>query len=208
MYECKQCNFKSDRLNNYNSHCKTDKHKKLTCLTEQSSILQHNDVYSYICKCGKSYQSRYGLYYHEKRCNESEKYDETKLITHEISKTKQLIKNNDLEKEDVLNLLTQLESNVIKEKKPKKVSKKVTNIVGSTINAPTNNLITDNSIKNTGTIDNSVKMSKIDVKTYITNNYAPIEPLMILTEKEVLKLLELNPETSGDHCLGELILFY
>lgn len=31
---------------------------------------------------------------------------------------------------------------------------------------------------------------------------------MTLTEKEVLKLLELTPEQSGGHCLGELILFH
>lgn len=213
IYECKICNFQSDRLSNYNAHCETDKHKRLECIyDQQTTMLENFNVSKYVCKCGKIYTSRYGLYYHEKRCDMSEKYDKIKLITKEISKAKQLVETHDLEKKDVLNLLDKLEHRVTnKEKKPKKVTKHKQ--VNALINAPINNITNapkiDNSVnKNNGTIDNSVKMATINVRNYVTtNNYAP-EPLMILTEKEVLKLLELNPEKSGDHCLGELILFY
>lgn len=221
-YNCECCNFTTERLFNFTKHCATTKHIKQEFAMGKYSnttnniptIKMHNSklVNKYICECNKICTSRQSLDYHEKHCEFSDKYNKIDLISKELEKVKHCIETQNLDQ--VQCIFNKLKT--ITEKKPKKITKnKQTNsIINAPINIPINN--TDNSVKNTGTIDNSInstidnsiKMSAINVRTYVTNNYASAEQLMILTEKEVLKLLELNPETSGEHCLGELILFH
>lgn len=71
---CKTCDFKCNKLSNYNLHLSTMKHKKLThqILTEKISknvnSINNNKLLSYICECGKSYSARNSLWYHKKKC--------------------------------------------------------------------------------------------------------------------------------------------
>lgn len=55
--------------------------------------------------------------------------------------------------------------------------------------------------------DDFVQNSNVNIEICITDNHVPIN-LMSLTEKEVIKLLDLNLEMSKDNCICELILFY
>lgn len=67
-YECKCCNYTTDRLSSYNKHLGTDKHQRiLTLMSENNDFCMPIDT-KYECKCGKHYTTRQGLWVHEKIC--------------------------------------------------------------------------------------------------------------------------------------------
>jgi hypothetical protein len=91
IFECKSCDFVCSKKGDWNRHIMRAKHMKLTncdnLVTEKT----------YICDCGKEYQSRNGLWTHKKKCKEIQSgtsLDQTKLIEYlmkENSEFKQLM---------------------------------------------------------------------------------------------------------------------
>ncbi len=72
-YVCKLCNYSTSRNSQYQRHIATDKHKN----NEKSTGCQHlstavNDLGSkLVCKCGKIYKERSGLWKHKKICSKN-----------------------------------------------------------------------------------------------------------------------------------------
>jgi hypothetical protein len=221
-YECKECNFSSDRLNDYNRHLNTPKHARmsLTNSTEKNMpVICQKVSDKYICNCGKKCASRQSLWYHEKVCNFNDNNE--KIVIEELE---HLLDEKNIEqaKLKLLKLKEITQENSLG-KKPKKVNK-TKNIIDNITNTNGNNILTD-SINNTlnnsltnnsnNTLNNNINTSinntlntSISVTNYIKNTYPPTEPLMLLTEDEVEKLLEMTPKQSGGYSLGELVVFY
>jgi hypothetical protein len=64
-YICVSCDFECSQKCNINRHNLTAKHKK-RC---NSNNLEQKDIKNFVCKkCGKSYNARNSLWYHEKKC--------------------------------------------------------------------------------------------------------------------------------------------
>ena len=75
-FECKKCNFKTCKNNDYKRHLLTDKHKRL-----QNNDKSGVENKKYICECGREYKYRQGLYNHRKTCKGEKK--ETAIIENE-----------------------------------------------------------------------------------------------------------------------------
>jgi hypothetical protein len=88
-YSCKSCDYETPKKGNF------ERHKK-------SALHMRNTKIEYICKCGKMYDSRSGLFKHEKKCAESNKNkikdlsDQIKLLTEYIKNTEEphIVNNN------------------------------------------------------------------------------------------------------------------
>ncbi len=77
-YICKDCNYNTNKLNNYTQHCNTSKHKKN--ITIKEPIV-------YICEyCSKEYNRQNSLRYHVQKC---------KILYDEILEEKTLEKYRD-----------------------------------------------------------------------------------------------------------------
>ena len=78
-YYCEKCDFKCNKLSNYNNHLKTKKHNttKIQQLQQEKCQKMPNN---YICECGKIYNHRASLWNHKKKCNYKEP-EETSKIT-------------------------------------------------------------------------------------------------------------------------------
>jgi len=69
-FSCKTCNFKTDNKYNFQKHLMTSKHKKMQKMQKTQE---------YIClNCKKEYKTRTGLWFHKKKCFESneDKYED------------------------------------------------------------------------------------------------------------------------------------
>jgi hypothetical protein len=152
----------------------------------------------FVCKCGKECNSRQSLRYHQKICKSVSVEDE--LL--------ELVEKKDLD--EIKNKIIEMKNQKMIEKKPNKKVKTNNTLNNGIMNTGTVNNIVDNTMENSNNTNtnNIINAPSVSVFNYIKKTYSPSEPLMTLTEKEVLKLLELTPEQSGGHCLGELILFH
>jgi hypothetical protein len=65
IYECKKCNYITQRINDYNKHLMTSKHIKVT--KELQDIVKNADK-KYKCICGNVYKYKQGLSNHKKKC--------------------------------------------------------------------------------------------------------------------------------------------
>ena len=65
IYECKVCDYKSDKKYGYDRHILTNKHK---LLTDTNLIGQKRAKKEYNCCCGKKYNFQSSLCYHKKKC--------------------------------------------------------------------------------------------------------------------------------------------
>ena len=63
-YFCEKCNYKTNDKSNFEKHILTAKHKRVTMDTN----LILNTTEKNVCKCGKEYKNRQGLYKHRKTC--------------------------------------------------------------------------------------------------------------------------------------------
>ena len=94
VFICESCSFNCSNKKDFNRHLLTTKHKKMTMMTQMITINpvndgDHNKSY-YICKCGKQYQYRQGLYVHSKKCTyNSNKMEE--IIPEEVDYKELLI---------------------------------------------------------------------------------------------------------------------
>lgn len=100
-YFCNLCDFKCCKLSNYNIHCLTRKHIKVTqCDTDKMPEENTNSEKVYNCDtCSKIYKSRNGLWMHKKQCVKEpnkNKNDNTILLEELLQQTTEL--KNVLEK--------------------------------------------------------------------------------------------------------------
>ena len=72
-YNCKECDYHTNRFSQYERHLQTKKHKTYTDL---QTDLQKS---SYTCDCGKSYNHRQSLNKHKKTCT----YTHQEQVTHQ-----------------------------------------------------------------------------------------------------------------------------
>ena len=131
-YECKLCDFKSNKKCNYVSHLKTQKHIK-------NKFLKKEDIKMnlFFCECGKNYKYNSGLWRHKKKCATINKLQKMK---NEIIQLKQ---NNEM----IINSLIQTNNELIKSNKNnteiinevKKLKEAKNQIVTQNIQNQTNN---------------------------------------------------------------------
>jgi len=69
FYICENCNYKSKNKSDYNIHCLTIKHKKLTNAKNTNVISENLAKIEYKCCCGKIYKHQSSLSKHKKICN-------------------------------------------------------------------------------------------------------------------------------------------
>ena len=109
---CEECDYKCSKHSNYIRHCSTLKHKNRThrttgefCMTDR---IQHQTHNSMICVCGKEYNARNSLWYHQKKCakfngtvtNTSTKYVEDSKTTTNDSIVLQLLQEQKAMREE------------------------------------------------------------------------------------------------------------
>ena len=107
---CENCDFKTNKESNYKIHLLTPKHIKSTEINK--SIL--NVEKKYICKCGKEYLERTGLWRHKKICiyKDNEKEEEQIMVVYEGEKINynnamilQVLKDNKEMMSDIMSLV-------------------------------------------------------------------------------------------------------
>ena len=113
-FECKICNFLSNRKDNYNRHLKTIKHIKNTSNTK---------IDNFSCLCGKFYKSRSGLWRHKKICEMNNKLQEMKKEINELKNENNIMKNNTHQILEVIKQSSKNNTNIINEVKKLKEGK-------------------------------------------------------------------------------------
>jgi hypothetical protein len=75
QFKCEPCDFKCDKMSNFDKHKLTRKHLCRTDLEQKKSEIKFS------CKqCNKEYKARNSLWYHEKKCTNEKPVPETTLI--------------------------------------------------------------------------------------------------------------------------------
>jgi hypothetical protein len=88
-FKCELCDYTCSKLNHFNKHLATQKHKKVansdkivTFSDKKGQKVAHS---MFACKCGKEYRYRQGLSFHKKRCQYIEPHsldiDDQSIIT-------------------------------------------------------------------------------------------------------------------------------
>ena len=88
-YKCELCDFTCSKLNHFNRHIATQKHKKVAnsdkIVTFSDKKGQKGAHLMFACECGKEYRYRQGLSFHKKRCQYIEPHaldiDDQSIIT-------------------------------------------------------------------------------------------------------------------------------
>lgn len=65
---CKNCDYKTYKISNYEKHLLTAKHKKSYAELQKVSDIEDNNL-TYKCDCGRIYKYRQGLWKHKKTCD-------------------------------------------------------------------------------------------------------------------------------------------
>jgi hypothetical protein len=144
-YFCQKCNYITSSKKDYNKHIITSKHLNRTFLNDLSL---KNPSNVFCCKyCNKEYKVRNSLWYHEKKCkNTEEKIKNTEenitLTTEEIEEKSE--EDSPINSTMILELLKQ--NNEFKELLIEQ-NKKILELVGSS-NVTNNNNITNNTTNN------------------------------------------------------------
>ena len=83
-FTCEKCEFKCNKLSNYNLHLSTMKHKKLT----NQILTVKMPKGKYKCSCGKEYKHASTLSKHKKQCSgttkDSLKTSDTKILVEKL----------------------------------------------------------------------------------------------------------------------------
>ena len=89
MY-CEICNYECSKNKQYNSHMLTNKHKK-NVLKQKNKLNFKNMIdldMIFLCKCGKKYKYKQGLWNHKQKCTKNcENVEQTPIITNDTEKT-------------------------------------------------------------------------------------------------------------------------
>jgi hypothetical protein len=90
-FTCEKCDYTTTSKKDYNKHLETNKHLKLSNMTE-------NTAEKFFCDCGKEYRHRQSLYNHKKKCNSLNMNTDYKELYEnalkEIKELKSFIKKN------------------------------------------------------------------------------------------------------------------
>ena len=73
VFECKNCDYITNRKSQYSRHLYTTKHKMVT---NGNNLVPKGSSTTYECGCGKTYKHLSGLSRHNKKCNYEEKIEE------------------------------------------------------------------------------------------------------------------------------------
>jgi len=99
-FYCELCDYKCSKQSDYAKHMLTRKHTLSTNLQHSSTELADN---KFVCKCGKSYKDRTGLWYHSKKCDvQINKIFDTKILI-DLLKQNQEFKEIIIEQNNKLN---------------------------------------------------------------------------------------------------------
>ena len=144
---CESCDFKCSKKSNYDKHLLTTKHQSGILLNKKATKPIKNASDHFCCKyCSKEYKARNSLWYHEKKCNNTEAFNEDNisLTTEEIEEKSE--EENPMSTTMILELLKQ--NNEFKELIIEQ-NKKILELVN------TNNSITNNITNNNNTTNNT-----------------------------------------------------
>jgi hypothetical protein len=95
-FDCEYCDYSTSKINDFNKHLSTDKHKKRrdgSKMVENGSDLSPK-VAHYKCNCGKMYKYDSGYYRHKKKCNENKIVTEKETIINDKDLIMMLLKQN------------------------------------------------------------------------------------------------------------------
>ena len=122
-YTCKKCDFLSSNKKDYKRHLKTMKHSMMTNDGKMMTSKFH------MCKCGKTYNHRQGLYVHKQKCPE---------IIEENTENLEIKNENELANPENITLLLKTILQENRELKKEMKNLKINNITNNNNN--TNNI--------------------------------------------------------------------
>ena len=124
-YECKICNYSTDRKYNLNIHYKSKKHK--------------NQNQRFFCNCGKSYKYKSGLCKHKKICIVEKQMKTIKNEIVELKNENKIMKKNTHEILEVIKQSSANNTDIINEVKKLKETKNQNQIITQNITNNQNN---------------------------------------------------------------------
>jgi len=130
FYCCNICDFKSSEKWRYIRHISTLKHQKET---KEDKMDDAKSCIQYVCKCGKEYKYRQGLWKHQKNCT---------VNSNEIVSSKYNLTDNEFTKEMFIMLLQQnseFKELIIEQNNKMLELTKNSNFITNNINNTTNN---------------------------------------------------------------------
>ena len=110
VFECKKCNFICSKKSNFENHVKTKKHIHRHNGNDLEIIFPKKPAENaeLICKCGKNYLTNSGLWKHKQKCKKENIEQNIENIDHKIN-------NNDISKEQLIVMLINQNTELIKE---------------------------------------------------------------------------------------------
>ena len=141
IYECKVCDYKSDKKYGYDRHILTNKHK---LLTDTNLIVQKSAKKEYNCCCGKKYNFQSSLCYHKKKCDYKENNEEEIKLEEDNINYKELVMKLLIDNQEIKSLMINSNQEIIKENK--ELRKQIVEMVPNVGNNNNSNNI--NNIKN------------------------------------------------------------
>ena len=114
IYECKVCDYKSDKKYGYDRHILTNKHK---LLTDTNLIGQKRAKKEYNCCCGKKYNFQSSLCYHKKKCEYKENNEKEIKLEEDNINYKELVMKLLIDNQEIKNLMINSNQEIIKENK-------------------------------------------------------------------------------------------
>jgi hypothetical protein len=203
MFECKICDFSSVRSTDLKRHEQSKKH--IFKMNNNNDLKNNNNIQThiynkcsdecitvvtkkseYICECNKVFKYRQSLSFHRKTCT----YTSDNINLNNYSK-EQITESTDNQLlvtmfNEMTNIKAQLEQ--------------LTKNTQITNNTNSNNTTTNNN--NNTTINNKT----INVYSYVNSNYNQVEPLKLLKQKDIAKLLILDDTYSDKHSIEDVMV--
>lgn len=215
MFECKACNYTTDRSTDLNRHNDSKKHKTNLVLIEKNGELslitkdkitpvdkivriekkpikkttQVDEEKKYICTCSKICNSRQSLWKHKNKCD----FEKPKSLSVEDVKTELLSGDNfEMKFEKFINKY------VADMEKLEDLTHEVSKLKGISITNDNSNSFNNNTM--------CVTNNKIlNVCAYINANYNEAEPLRMICQQEITKMLTLDPKLK--YTVEDLLVF-
>ena len=178
-YFCNNCNYKTSDKKDYNKHLLTTKHKNnisidnsLTNLEKKSEKSENNNIF--ICKCGKNYKSRQGIYLHKKKCNFKEIEENNDIIKScDISNNKLTLSNDVVLK--LLNDNQELKTIIVQQQN--QINKQQTQISELIPKVGNNNTINNNQKFNIHVFLNEQCKDALNLSDFVKSLHVTLEQL-------------------------------